>query len=43
MSTILAISAGIAVLAVPAMFFLLNRKKNKQEEPEKPIEQPEPQ
>lgn len=43
MSTILAISAGIAVLAVPAMFFLFNRKKNKQEEPEKPIEQPEPQ
>lgn len=43
MSTVLAISAGIAVLAVPAMFFLLNRKKNKQEEPEKPIEQPEPQ
>lgn len=43
MSTILAISAGIAVLAVPVMFFLFNRKKNKQEEPEKPIEQPEPQ
>lgn len=43
MSTILAISAGIAVLAVPVMFFLFNRKKNKQEDPEKPIEQPEPQ
>ena len=25
------------------MFFLFNRKKNKQEDPEKPIEQPEPQ
>ena len=43
MSTILAIFAGIAALSVPAMLFLLNRKKNKQEEPEKPIEQPEPQ